>query len=127
MKIKWLDRRIAAPAPYLTLCTSEAQFVQALKDCGIKQAPDWIKTPTAHATCHYLTSGKSEAVCIVCIDVAPERDPIEIAGLLVHEAVHVVQDYFRRIGEHEPATEQYAYAVQSVSQELMAAYSETLK
>lgn len=100
--------------------------MQALKECGVKPVDDWVKTPQADATAHILENAKGKAVCIICIRITPERNAIEIAGLLVHEAVHVVQDYFNRIGEYSPATEQYAYAVQGVAQELMNAYAESL-
>ena len=127
MKIKWLDRRVAHPGPYLALCTNEAQYVQALKDCGVKPIDDWIKTPQADATAHHLHNKAGEFVCVICLRTKPETTAIEIAGLLVHEAVHVVQEYFARIGEHSPGREQEAYAIQGVAQELMNAYSETLK
>lgn len=127
MKTNWLDRRIAAPGPYLTLCTTEAEYKQALKECGVPALAPWIKTAHADASCHYLDRKDGNAVCVICIRVTPERNAVEIAGLLVHEAVHVVQDYFQRIGECAPAVEQQAYAIQAVSQELMAAYSEKVR
>lgn len=127
MKQKWLDRRIAHPGPYLTLCTSEQQYLQALKDCGVKPVHDWIKTPHADATVHHMTNQSCDAVAVVCIRVTPTRTPVEVAGLLVHEAVHIWQDYCDRIGETSPGREQEAYGVQSISQELMQAYAESLK
>jgi hypothetical protein len=120
---KWLDRRIAAPGPYLTLVLSEAEFLRAMKDCGIKHPGPWIKTDHADATCHYLTNGKKEAVAVVALRDTAGRTAIEVAGLLVHEAVHVWQDYCARIGEHSPAVEQQAYGIQSIAQELMAEYA----
>lgn len=126
MKTNWLDRRIAHPGPYLTLCTTETQYRQALKDCGITYAGDWIKTDHADATCHFLHNPKGEAVSIICIRVSSDRTPVEIAGLLIHEAVHVWQDYCDRIGERRPGLEQEAYGIQSIAQELMQAYSDSL-
>ena len=127
MSIKWLDRRIAAPAPYLTLCLSESDFKQALKHCKIYQDCEWIKTKWSHATAHHLDNGKGERVCIVCINASGERTPIEIAGLLVHEAVHVWQDYCARIGEDAPGVEQEAYGIQSIAQELMSEYARRIR
>lgn len=126
MKVKWLSRRIAATGPRLTLCTTAAQCAQALEELEVKERVPWLGSPHADATCHYINHHSGDLACVVCISVAPGRDPIEVAGLLVHEAVHVVQEYFKHIGEREPAIEQYAYAVQCVSQELMAAYADTL-
>jgi hypothetical protein len=114
------------PGPYLTLCTTQEQYIQVFEKCKVVPVSDWITTPHADATTHHLHNPEGDAVCVICMRVQPNHTSIEIAGLLVHEAVHVVQDYFVRIGEHSPATEQYAYAVQNISQELMNAYAESL-
>ena len=37
-------------------------------------------------------------------------------ALLCHEAVHIAQDYFERIGEDKPAMEEQAYVIQSIFQ-----------
>lgn len=120
---RWLDRRIAPPGPYLTLCLTEDEFLAAMRHCKITHPPAWLKSPTANATTHMLTNNKGEAVCIITMRDWEGRDPIEVAGLLVHEAVHVWQEYAERIGEHTPGSEQEAYAIQAVAQELMAEYA----
>jgi hypothetical protein len=56
----------------------------------------------------------------------PEADGVDVATLLVHEAVHVVQEYFRYIGEDNPGSEIEAYAIQNVSASLMNAYRDRL-
>ena len=127
MKLKWLNRRVAKPGPYLALCTTEAQFIQALKDCGVKERTAWVKNEGADATCHHLSNEKGEACAVVCIRAKADSTAIEIAGLIVHEAVHVWQEYCERMGETSPGREQEAYAIQGIAQELMWAYSETLK
>lgn len=127
MKVEWLDRRVALAGPYLTLCTSEEEYLAALKHCKIKPIDDWIKTPWADATVHHATNDKDERVTLVCIRVNDSRTPIEIAGLLVHEAVHIWQDYADRMGETNPGKEQEAYAIQAIAQELMAAYARRIK
>jgi hypothetical protein len=120
--MKWLDRRIAVPGPYLTLCLTEQEFKKALGHCGIKEPVAFVRSPSSHATTHICTNAKSELVCIVTLRDYKGRDPIEVAGLLLHEAVHVWQEYCKSIGETHPATEQEAYGIQAISQELMAEF-----
>ena len=122
MKHKWLDRRVAAPGPYLTLCTNKDQFNKALKSIGVKSDAPFV-SDGANATCHWIDNKSGDLVCIVCLGPTDKRTPVEVAGLLVHEAVHVWQAYADRIGEDKPGMEQEAYAIQAISQELMAEYA----
>lgn len=122
MKTRWLDRRIAAPGPYLALCLSEPEFKAAIKHLKISQDHEWIKTPHSQATAHYFTA-PSGLTCIVCMRDWQGRNPIEVAGLLVHEAVHVWKTYADHIGEQHPGSEQEAYAIQAIAQELMAEFA----
>lgn len=126
MKVEWLDRSIAYPGAYLALCTTEKQFLAAMKHCKIKNPPDWITSVHADATCHHLVNPKGEAVCVVTVRVSGQS-AVEVAGLLVHEAVHVWQEYCARIGEVNPGREQEAYGIQSIAQELMQSYSQQTK
>lgn len=123
MKHRWLDRRIAAPGPYLTLVLSQEEFDAALRHCRVPLGKPWLKTSHADATTHYLENPKGDLVCIVALGPHENRNAIEIAGLLVHEAVHVWQRYADRIGEVNPGSEQEAYGVQSIAQELMAEFA----
>lgn len=125
--MKWLDRRIAAPGPYLALCLTEKSFAKALDHCGIKERVNFVRSEHSHATTHICTNQKSETVCIVTIRDWKGREPIEVAGLLIHEAVHVWQEYCKSIGETNPATEQEAYGIQSIAQELMAEFDRITK
>lgn len=120
---KWLDRRIAAPGPYLALCLNEKQFHAALAECGSLPGAAPFISAQANASCHWLEDKRGQLVCIVCLGDSSERNGIEIAGMLVHEAVHVWQQYAKRIGEDNPGDEQEAYAIQSIAQELMAEFA----
>lgn len=64
-----------------------------------------------------------EAVCIVCLSGTEGRSGVEIAGMLIHEAVHIWQQYCEDIGERHPGDEQEAYAIQAIAQELLAEYA----
>ena len=119
MKPKWLDRRIGRPGPYLALCLSEAELRAALKRIG--QSASWIAT--GKDACVHSFTGQRGLCCVVCLGDVTERSGVEIAGLLVHEAVHVWQHWCDDVGEHSPGAEQEAYGVQAVAQELMAEYA----
>lgn len=121
-RVEWLDRRIAAPGPFLALCLTEEQFSSAMRRLRISAQPSWIKNDWSDATAHYCDTPRGLAV-VVCLRGWRGRSPIEIAGLLVHEAVHVWQEYAERIGEDRPGREQEAYAIQAIAQELMGSFA----
>ena len=121
MKPKWLSRRVAAPGPYLMLVLNQAEFDSAWRQCRVSERFPYVRRGSDAAT-HLLENGSGECVAIVALGPVGQREPIEIAGLLVHEAVHVWQNYRDAIGEARPGDEQEAYAVQAIAQELMAEY-----
>lgn len=120
MKARWLDRRIAAPGPYLTLCLSEAEFRAAIKCLKSPEIPLWCKKD---ACVHTFDHIEGKICCVVCLKDWQGKDPVVVAGLLVHEAVHVWQQYADAIGERYEGREQEAYAIQAVAQELMAEFA----
>lgn len=122
MKTKWLDRRIAKPGPYLALCLSQQEFDAAIFHLKLKERPDFVNAG-ADATTHIMTNPDSNTVCVVCLKNHEKHNPVEVAGMLVHEAVHVWQTYADDMGERHPGREQEAYAIQSISQELMAEFA----
>lgn len=124
-RVEWLDRRIAAPGPYLALCLTEGQFVAACKRIKVNPPP-FVRNEWSDATAHYFEASHGLTV-IVCLRGWMSRNPIEIAGLLVHEAVHVWQVYAERLGETNPGMEQEAYAIQAIAQELMQSFADQTK
>lgn len=120
----WLDRTLLR-GDYLCLCTTEADFLKEMK--RIKHSlpyPKWLDDD-ALANTHYVVTHKNNRATFVCI-TDKKMDGISAATLLVHEAVHVVQEYFRYIGEDQPSSELQAYSIQEVSAQLMFAYSDAL-
>ena len=119
-KTKWLDRRIAAPGPRLALCLTESEYVKAVESLGVKSRNPWL---AKDAATHWF-EGSGGLSAVVCLDGSSAfgRNPVEVHGLLVHEAVHVWQAYAKQIGEEYPGQEQEAYAIQAISQELMAEF-----
>ena len=122
-RVKWLDRSVAAPGPRLTLCITEDAYKDACKQLGIDSSHPWIAGPTADATAHVIDSNVGVTV-IVCISGWEGRDPIEVCGMLIHEAVHVWQEHIALIGEKNPGNEQEAYAIQMISQNLLESFAE---
>ena len=120
----WLDRTLIR-GDFLCLCTTEAEFLKELKRTKSPAPwPKWIEDD-ALATTHYIVTGKGNRATLVCM-TDKKLDGIPAASLLVHEAVHVVQEYFRHIGEDQPSIEMQAYAIQEVSGQLMFAYADKL-
>ena len=120
VRVKWCDRTLIM-GPYFTVCTTEELFRRELRRIGIKEHLEFI-APDMHARCYHLAcSGKR--CSIVCMPHYPDRDPTQVVALLVHEAVHIWQEYKEFIGEHSPGKETEAYAIQNISQELIREYS----
>lgn len=124
---RWLDRRIAAPGPYLALCLAEAEFKALIGKLGAPDPGPWISNSHSDATAHHLVSSRGKRCCVICVRGWQGRDPIEMAGLLIHEAVHVWQCYAEDIGEHRPGDEQEAYAIQAIAQELLAEFARRMR
>jgi hypothetical protein len=124
--IKWLNNTLIE-GDHLCACFTEQDYYKLLKSLKIPVA-DWDRwlMQDALATTHYFTTPKNSRLTVVCIPVKPEADGVDVATLLVHEAVHVVQEYFRYIGEDNPGSEIEAYAIQNVSASLMRAYRDKL-
>lgn len=125
-RVKWLDRDIIR-GPYLTLCTTPEQFDAVNAYLGIDDAPEFQKTDHSDATLHTMEHEQHGLCCVLCLGSTEGRTPIEIAGLLVHEAVHVWQKFSAYIGEDAPSKEFEAYSIQTIAQTLMAAYAATLE
>ena len=119
----WCDRNLIQSPLYVALCLSEKKYLKEVKRMGIKNPPPWIKTAHADATANFFTRDGKESV-IVCLRNHENHTGVEVAALLVHEAVHIWQAVRDIIGETSPSSEFEAYSVQQISLELMWAYEE---
>ena len=127
MKINWLNRVIAPLAPHLCLCLSDAEYQAALKDIEAPFTAAWI-SDQAHATVHVFENDDGASIaCIVCMGDNGDAEPVDIATILVHEAVHIWQIWCRHYGEDNPGDEQEAYAIQLIANELMSEYARRLQ
>jgi hypothetical protein len=119
--VMWLNKTLIE-GDHLAICFTEEEYNKELKRLKVPSTEhgNWL-SEGALATTHYLVSKKNIRATIVCIPIKDE--PINtVACLLVHEAVHVVQEYFRYIGETNAGDEIQAYAIQNVSYVLLEAY-----
>lgn len=126
MKLTWLGRRVAAPGPYLTLVTSQDEFDAVLRHFKMPLGTPYLSSARADATAHFFDDQRGDSVAVVALGDTTGRSSVEVAGLLVHEAVHIWQTHRENIGETHPGREQEAYAVQGIAQELMAEYARRL-
>lgn len=122
-KVIWCDRSlILAPAHY-GVCLSEKAYHAALDKLKFPKSsrPDWVPAGK-DAAVHWIEGGAHGPVAIVCMTGDEGRKAIEVAGLLVHEGVHIWQEILRILGEETPSPEFEAYSIQWISQQLMEAY-----
>lgn len=125
MKPVWLNRDLIA-GPYHILCLSKAEYKAEMRKMGVKgRLPAWVNAG-ADATVHYLTKRATRAA-IVCLRVSGKHEPSQIAGMLVHEAVHIWQEFRESIGETKPSHEFEAYCVQRIAQNLIHEYGRRLQ
>jgi len=122
--MNWCDRSLWQCRYNFGLCLSEKEFQKQMKAMNVPphQWPRWI-SEEANATTHFLDHPDGAKAAIVCIDKTPDRTGVQVAALLVHEAVHIWQEHRDSVGEHDPSAESEAYAIQNISQRLMEAYS----
>ena len=121
MRAKWLDRNLVLGS-YYTLCTSPKMFKKELKHLEIPRDRWPVLAGSGNAVTHFFESGKGKKCAIIYIHLTDARDPIEVAALLVHEAVHLWQWNCQTMGESNPSSEFEAYSIQWLSQQLMYEY-----
>lgn len=129
--MKHLDRWLMYMPVAYGLCTSEAEYERELKRIKAVRVNPFLNKH-AGATTHFFDRDDApglvdcELLAIVCIHHRKDMDPIRVAALLCHEAVHIFQWCCAQIGEKEPSDEFQAYSIQWVAQELMFAYRDSL-
>jgi len=126
----WLDRRLYV-GPYLALAMSQDEFDKCCKHIQVDITGIAFCNPDAYATTHEFGNADGQPVFIVGLHpAARKRDGVEVAALLVHEAVHIWQHVRAEIVHTIDSknlcslgAEFEAYAIQNIAQELMLAYS----
>lgn len=120
--IQWLARDLIQ-GPNLALVTSAKQYRMALKFLMVSErdAGPWLSCGSDART-HTFYDGSGQLSCIVAIMVSKKASQNAVVGLLIHEAVHVWQQYADSIGERAPSSEFEAYSIQVISQRLIESY-----
>lgn len=123
VKVQWLNRSLIL-GPYLCLCATEEDYHAVMDYLKVPhhQREPWVNK-RADATTHLLENRDRGLVAVVCLGDVSRRSPVDVAALLVHEAVHVWQAFCEGIGEKSPSDEFEAYSIQNISHELMTAYT----
>jgi len=123
--IDWLNRSMIV-SPYLCLVLSDEAFQSAFDDLEQEKEgrPPWVLNSHSNATCHTLGNKNDELCAVVAVRGWEGKTGVEIAGLLLHEAVHIWQKFRQHIGEHEPSAEFEAYSIQHLAQQLMQSFQD---
>lgn len=98
---------------YVGFTMSREAFAKEMKRLSCPDV-DFVN-PGATATMHTFVKDGT-ATCIIAFDKQKGRSPEQEAGLIAHEAIHVAQELWERIGEHHPGREAEAYLVQQIVQ-----------
>lgn len=123
IKAEWLDRN-TNKLPYFTLAGSDDIYRGVCKHLQVAYPAAYLPNKDTGACVHFYENEDNKSVCVVALDILANlhRDQVEVLAMLVHEAAHIVEEFFDGIGEKKPASEQRAYAMQYVSQELFIEY-----
>lgn len=131
---EWLDRRLTFCAYCYCLCLTEESYYAELDKLGVNQGdrPPFKKTRWSGATTQFIPIDKCSdsdyPVALVCVSGWEKHEPVVLAGLLVHEAVHIWQAHASNIGSfNDHGDEEEAYAIQWIAQQLMWSFVEQTK
>lgn len=128
-KVVWSPRSLLN-GPHVALVMSQDEFQAALAERGIEDdemfCPDGCRAVTHSFRKH------GDLTCIIGLHPdARTASPIEVASVLVHEAVHVWQRTVdaTAFGNARECwgTEGEAHAIENISRELMQAFADRLE
>lgn len=125
-RFRWLDRSLMVCSDYYTLCLDESSFRAVMKHLAVspEETPPFMSNWHSDATVHrFENQEKRGKTTVVCMRGWEGKTGVQIACLLVHEAVHIWQHHREDIGEWKPGAEEEAYAIQNIAQRLMEDFS----
>lgn len=124
----WGNRALIVSAYHFGLCTSAEQFRGEMCRLGF---PERVHPPFLaegkSGRVHYFETPEGRQCALVCLGDTEGRSGIEIAALLVHEAVHIWQLIVEDMNEKNPSREFEAYSIQAISLQLMDLYEQSIK
>ncbi len=124
MTIRWLSRGLLT-LPYITLCLTPQDFAKVVKKLRVADSGPWVM-PGMKAAVHHV-GGNGNSIAIVCLDDWRRRPITEVFPLLVHESVHIWQEWKRSHSEESPGDEVEAYAIQEIAQKLIIEFMDRKK
>lgn len=121
MRTKWLSKTLIE-GPHLSLCLTEKELKILYKECEIEKDTYSFPAPGCGYTLEVEAEGGGVITVVVLGDTAGMEE-VEVLGLLVHEASHVVDAFFTYIQETKPSDEFKAYCLQSTAMKLIEEYN----
>lgn len=118
-RVFWLPR--GWQPVHIGFCISEKAWKREVKRLGL---PDLEWPHTDGRATKFEQSEQNNHCVIVTLKDPSKHSPIEIFGLLTHEAVHVWQFCCEVMGEVDAGIEIEAYSIQAITQELVCAYEQ---
>jgi hypothetical protein len=103
---------------YVGFTSSDKAFQAEMKRLAVEEPGKFLSRAGANATTHYLDNDGT-LTCIITIGCTKGGSKSQVAALIAHEAVHVVQEMWSHLGETNPGREQEAYLVQQITQECL--------
>ena len=112
--LMYIDKEWPVPV-FIALCICPKAWDEEMKRLDVKDCP----FPTSDGRVTEFSRKGSGVVCIVTLNGYEDRRPLEVAGLLFHEAGHcwqVIRDYMK---EDKPGVEHEAYTLQIIGQRFL--------
>ena len=118
-EIKWHGDTLITSPDYCLVLTEEDYHLalDVLKIPKDGRSP-WLLNDQCGATLH--TFDDNHVVSLMYTN----QVNLIVYGLLVHESVHIWQQFCERIGENSPSIEFEAYSIQRISQNLMSLFDD---
>ena len=116
----WCNTWIFGGAFCYGFCPSAKAWHATMKRLGYVAS---YPTTAGHAT--IFTKDNQRTVVVTVAESHDKGDGVVVSSLILHEAVHVWQEWYSLIGESDPSAEFEAYMIQHIYIELMDAYTAT--